>query len=63
MQQVLYTARLVLRPCGEADRELLHHHWMEPDVRRYLWDGRSVGPDIVQEFIAASLRSSAAHGC
>jgi ribosomal-protein-alanine N-acetyltransferase len=62
MQQVLYTTRLVFRPCSEADTKLLHHHWMEPDVRRYLWDGRIVGSDIVQEFISASVRSSAAHG-
>jgi ribosomal-protein-alanine N-acetyltransferase len=61
MQQVLYTARLVLRPCREADLELLHHHWTEPDVRRYLWDGRIVDRDTIQEFIASSLRSSAAH--
>jgi ribosomal-protein-alanine N-acetyltransferase len=62
MQQVLHTARLVLRPCREADLELLHHHWTEPDVRRYLWDGRIVGQDIVQAFLSSSLRSSAAHG-
>lgn len=62
MQKILYTARLTLRPCDEVDIELLHHHWTEPAVRRYLWDGRIVGREIVREFVNASLASSRERG-
>jgi len=58
MQKVLHTSRLTLRPCDEADIELLHRHWTEPDVRRYLWDGRTVSKETVREFVHASLESS-----
>jgi RimJ/RimL family protein N-acetyltransferase len=58
MQKVLHTSRLTLRPCDEADIELLHRHWTEPDVRRYLWDGRIIGRETVQEFVYASLASA-----
>ena len=55
MQNVLYTPSLLLRPCTEADITLLHPHWTEPEVRRYLWDGRVISRETVQEVIEASL--------
>lgn len=58
MQKVLHTSRLTLHPCDEADIELLHRHWTEPDVRRYLWDGRIINRETVREFVNSSLESS-----
>jgi RimJ/RimL family protein N-acetyltransferase len=46
-----------MNPCGEADIELLHSHWTEPDVRRYLWDGRIITRETVREFVRAGLVS------
>jgi RimJ/RimL family protein N-acetyltransferase len=39
---ILETARLRLRPFTYADVDVLHAQWTDPDVRRYLWDGRVV---------------------
>ncbi|NNF58281.1 MAG: GNAT family N-acetyltransferase [Rhodothermaceae bacterium] len=36
------TARLHLRPVEPRDAEALHRHWMQPEVRRYLWDGEII---------------------
>jgi RimJ/RimL family protein N-acetyltransferase len=62
MQQILQTSRLTLRPCAEADMVVLHYHWMEPEVRHYLWDGRLINQETVLEFVNSSLESSRKHG-
>jgi ribosomal-protein-alanine N-acetyltransferase len=62
MQKMLQTSRLILRPCDEADIDLLHGHWTEPEVRRYLWDERTIGRDTVREFVQSSLESSRRRG-
>jgi len=58
MQKILHTSRLTLRPCAEADVELLHRHWTEKDVRRYLWDQRIIGMETAREFVHSSLAAS-----
>ncbi len=58
----LTTTRLVLRPMDARSRELLHRHWNEPAVGRYLWDGGAVSMDTVDEVIAASDEHFAATG-
>ena len=54
---VLTTARLRLRPFAPGDVEALHAHWTDPDVRRYLWDGREIArqeaADVVEESLAS----------
>jgi [ribosomal protein S5]-alanine N-acetyltransferase len=40
------TARLRLTPATGADVDPLHAIWMDPDVRRYLWDDIVIGRDI-----------------
>jgi RimJ/RimL family protein N-acetyltransferase len=54
---ILETARLRLRPFAPADVDALHAQWTDPDVRRYLWDGRVIARDevvaVVDESIAA----------
>lgn len=59
---VLETPRLVLRPFVSQDLEALHAFFIQPDVRRFLWDDRVVSRDTVQALIAASLASFSAHG-
>jgi hypothetical protein len=56
-QKTLHTLRLNMNPCDEADIGLLHRHWTEPDVRRFLWDGRIITREMVNEFVRASLVS------
>ena len=54
---ILETERLRLRPFAPADVDVLHAQWTDPDVRRYLWDGRVIAREevvaVVDESIAA----------
>jgi [ribosomal protein S5]-alanine N-acetyltransferase len=52
----LSTRRLILEPLTPDDLPALHGHWTEPDVRRYLWDGRVVAAEEVRDVIATSAR-------
>jgi [ribosomal protein S5]-alanine N-acetyltransferase len=45
-----------MRPLRGEDLRALHAHWTEPDVRRYLWDGRVVSSAEVREIIDTSAR-------
>lgn len=62
MQKVLDSFSLILQPCTEAHIDLLHAHWLEPEVRRYLWDGRLIERETVREVVASSLESSQRYG-
>jgi RimJ/RimL family protein N-acetyltransferase len=59
---VLETARLRLRPFTADDVGRLHRHWIAPDVRRWLWDGREVARDEVVAFVDESRAAFAAGG-
>jgi [ribosomal protein S5]-alanine N-acetyltransferase len=52
----LRTSRLHLRPLEPDDCTALHRHWTEPQVRRYLWDGRIIDPEQVEEVIQTSVQ-------
>src|SRR4029453_17997355 len=56
------TDRLRLRPLEPADRTALHRHWIDPDVRRFLWDDRVLDLATVEDVIARSVASLAAAG-
>ncbi len=58
----LETSRLWLRPFDMADAESLHQLWVEPAVRKYLWDDQIISPDTVVEVIEASKKSFAEYG-
>lgn len=58
----LRTERLRLRPLTAADRGALHALWIEPAVRRYLWDDRVIDLATVDEVVAKSAASFAAEG-
>jgi RimJ/RimL family protein N-acetyltransferase len=58
----LRTSRLWLRPIEPADREPLHALWTEPEVRRFLWDGRIIDLATVDGVIERSAASFARDG-
>jgi len=45
---VLHTPRLVLVPAAPADYERVRAHWARDEVRRYLFDGREITPDVAR---------------
>jgi ribosomal-protein-alanine N-acetyltransferase len=51
------TARLWLRPFTPEDLEALHRLWIDPDVRKYLWDGEAVSRERVAAVIEESVAS------
>lgn len=58
----LSSRRLFLKPLRPDDLPALHDHWSEPEVRRYLWDGRAVSSENVREAIDRSARLFERHG-
>jgi len=50
----LETSRLRLRPFSQADADGLHRLWIEPAVRKFLWDDKIIPPETVIEIIEAS---------
>lgn len=54
MSPELRSERLRLRPLLPADREALHRLWIDPDVRRFLWDDRVIDLETVDGVIARS---------
>ena len=59
---MLSTERLVLRPVTADDHAALLAHWMQPDVRRFLFDGAPLSSAEVAETVEASIGDFAAHG-
>ena len=53
-QPRLETDRLLLRPIEEGDLLPLHAFWTEPEVRRYLWEGRILSLETVDQIIESS---------
>lgn len=47
------TARLRLRPAGDGDVDALWAQWTDPDVRRYLWDDRTIDRDEAEATVRA----------
>lgn len=56
---LLETARLALPPFTLADLDFLHALWLDPPVRRYLWDDQIISREQAREVIEASLASFA----
>ena len=52
---ILETARLRLRPFARDDVDTLLTHWRNPDVLRWLWDGREVERDEVVAIVEQSI--------
>jgi ribosomal-protein-alanine N-acetyltransferase len=58
----LETARLTLRPFALADIDELHCLWLDPQVRKYLWDDQLISREQAAEVVASSLASFAEQG-
>lgn len=57
------TERLLLLPFREEDEESLHRLWNNPEVRRYLWDGKPVSRETVADQIQKSEQGFSESGC
>lgn len=62
MNHVHASANLKLRPCSEADIDLLLNHWTKPAVRRFLFDDRITDRETVAGFVRASATTFKALG-
>lgn len=58
----LETAQLSLRPFTIDDIDALHRMWVEPAMRKYLWDDAVIPHETAVEVVQASLNSFAEHG-
>ena len=56
------TERLRLVPCSPRHVDELLHLWSDPDVGRWLWDGREPKLDEVVELVAESTANFAERG-
>ncbi len=54
----LESPRLRLRAFQESDTKELYQLWINPEVRRYLWDDQMISPDLAAETVRASLLSA-----
>ncbi len=59
---LIETARLRLRPFIPDDLGELHRFWTDPEVRRYLWDGRTISREQAEAVLQSSLVSFQTHG-
>ena len=50
--------RLRLRAFQESDTKELYQLWINPEVRRYLWDDQMISPELAAETVRASLLSA-----
>jgi ribosomal-protein-alanine N-acetyltransferase len=58
----LETRRLVLRPCALSDLDALHRLWIDPDVRRFLWDDIVISRERAAQTLQEALASAAESG-
>jgi ribosomal-protein-alanine N-acetyltransferase len=59
---VIESRRLRLRPIGSEDLDDLHRLWIDPDVRRYLWDDLVISRERAAETVDALVASAREHG-
>ena len=58
----IVTARLTLRPITGDDAGLLHAMWIDPAVRRYLWDDVVITPERAEEMVEAMVAGGRRNG-
>ncbi len=56
------TARLQLRPLAAEDLDAIHGIWVEPEVRRYLWDDERIPRERAEAVLAGSVESFESRG-
>jgi hypothetical protein len=55
----LATARLRLLPWSHSDIDALHQLWLQPDVRRFLWDDIVITRERASEVVEGAVTSQA----
>jgi [ribosomal protein S5]-alanine N-acetyltransferase len=53
----LETQRLRLRPVLSSDADAFHRAWNDPEVGKYLWDGKPVAREVVNAVLEASAET------
>ncbi|MGH9769213.1 MAG: GNAT family N-acetyltransferase [Blastocatellia bacterium] len=56
------TAQLMMRPFAIGDVEDLHCLWIDPGVRKYLWDDQVIPRETVVAIVEGSVDSFVKHG-
>jgi ribosomal-protein-alanine N-acetyltransferase len=51
------TARLIMRPFAAADLDNLHRLWVDPQVRKFLWDDQIISRETAIAVIESSIES------
>jgi [ribosomal protein S5]-alanine N-acetyltransferase len=58
----LHTPRTLLRPLVPEDLAAVHAMWIDPHVRKFLWDDQIISEEVAAGVLAASARDFAEHG-
>jgi [ribosomal protein S5]-alanine N-acetyltransferase len=58
----IVTARLTLRPLSTNDVDPVHALWVDPDVRRYLWDNVVIPRERVERMVHAMVAGAERNG-
>jgi [ribosomal protein S5]-alanine N-acetyltransferase len=59
---LIETKRLILRSPIDADMDAIYRVWIEPGVRKFLWDDEIISRETAQEVIASSVQSFRENG-
>jgi [ribosomal protein S5]-alanine N-acetyltransferase len=55
----IHSERLTMIPATDADVDVLHRIWRDPDVRKYLWDDIEIDTPQAREVVADGVRAFA----
>lgn len=58
----LHTPRLCLRPIALEEVETIHHLWIQPEIRRFLWDDHIISQEQVASILDENNSSFATNG-
>ena len=59
---LIKTARLMMRPFAMDDVDDLHRLWVDPGVRKFLWDDHVIPPETAIAVVESSIESFVNHG-
>jgi ribosomal-protein-alanine N-acetyltransferase len=59
---LIETARLMMRPFAMDDADYLHRLWVDPGVRKFLWDDQIISRETAIAVVESSIESFVNHG-
>jgi hypothetical protein len=59
---LIKTARLMMRPFAIDDVDDLHRLWVDPGVRKFLWDDQVIPRETAIVVVESSIESFVNHG-